>query len=116
MTVALPFLKRVWTRPHDAVRASAKPVEVFAPDRWATDLLLQQAAPVFPAVIAPGSVWIVRLQPPSNGAGWVLELVSLVERWLALAGLPWASVLYDGRNYLIRAGAGESMQATSAKH
>jgi hypothetical protein len=99
---ALPFFKRGGNRPAAAGVASAKPVEIFAPDRYSTDLLLEHAAPLFPAEIAPGSVWIVRVQPPTGG-GWVLELLSLVQRWLESARLPWANVLYDGRSYLIRA-------------
>jgi len=78
------------------------PVEIFAPDRYWADLLLEYAAPLFPAEIAPGLVWKVRLQPPAAGSGWVLELISVLERWLAAAKLPWVTVLYGGRNYLIR--------------
>jgi hypothetical protein len=76
-------------------------IEIFAPDRDATDLLLLYAAPLFPAKIAPGAVWIVRLQVPGGG-GSMLELLSLVQRWLKGARLPWANVRYDGRSYLIR--------------
>jgi hypothetical protein len=97
----LPFLKRGPTRRTVAGGASAKPIQIFAPDRYSTDLLLEHAAPLFPAEIAPGLVWSVRLQPPTGG-GWVLELLSLVQRWLESARLPWANVLYDGRTYLIR--------------
>jgi hypothetical protein len=32
----------------------------------------------------------------------VLELLSLVQRWLESARLPWVNVLYGGRSYLIR--------------
>ena len=66
-----------------------------------TSLLLEYAAPLFPAEIVSGSAWVVRLQPPTGG-GWVLELLSLVERWLESARLPCAKVLYGGRSYLIR--------------
>jgi hypothetical protein len=55
------------------------------PDRHSTELLLLYAAPLFSAEISPGFVWIVKLQ-----------------RWLEIARLPWANVLYDGRRYLIR--------------
>jgi hypothetical protein len=79
-----------------------KPIEIFAPDRRSTELLLLYAAPLFPAEISPGFVWIVKLQPPPTGGGWVVELLSLVQRWLASARLPWANVLYDGHRYLIR--------------
>ena len=81
---------------------STQPIEIVAPDRYCTALLLECAAAVFPAEIVSGSGWIVRLQPP-NGPGWVLELLSLVERWLESARLPCAKVLYGGRSYLIRA-------------
>jgi hypothetical protein len=55
------------------------------PDRHSIELLLLYAAPLFSAEISPGFVWIVKLQ-----------------RWLEIARLPWANVLYDGRRYLIR--------------
>jgi hypothetical protein len=110
---ALPLLKR------DAKRASARrrgrptlttawnsesiqPVDVVAHDPYCTSLLLEYAAPLFPAEIVSGSAWVVRLQPPTGG-GWVLELLSLVERWLESVPLPCAKVLYGGRSYLIRA-------------
>jgi len=41
------------------------------------------------------------LQPPKE-RGWILELLSLIERWLESARLPCAKVLYRGRSYLIR--------------
>jgi hypothetical protein len=109
---ALPFLRRSRTHRPVARSAPAKPIEIFAPDRTSTDLLLQYAAPLFPAEIAPGCVWIVRVQPPSGGA-WVLELVSLVQRWLESARLPWTNVRYDGRSYLIRP-SGDGAQFVAA--
>ena len=110
---APPFLKRGWKRGPDSGRArsrsattlssnNAHPVEIFAPDRYWADLLLEYAAPLFPAEIAPGLVWKVRLQPPATESGWALELLSVVQRWLAAAKLPWVTVLYGGRSYLIR--------------
>lgn len=83
---------------------SARPVEIVAPDRYCTAVLLEYAGPLFPAEIVPGDGWIVRLQP-AGGTGWVLELISLVERWLEYVRLPCAKVLYGGRSYLIRASA-----------
>ncbi len=76
-------------------------IEIFAPDRDATDLLLLYAAPLFPAEIAAGAVWIVRLQVP-GGPGPMLELLSLVQCWLEAARLPWANLRYYGRSHLIR--------------
>ncbi len=76
-------------------------MDVFARDRGSADLLLAFATPSFPAEIAAGPVWIVRLQVPPGGAA-MLELLSLVQRWLEAARLPWATVRYDGRNHLIR--------------
>ncbi len=58
---------------------------------------------MFPAEIAPGAVWIVRLQPPATGEGWVVQLLTILRRWLEAARLPWATVVYDGRSYLFRA-------------
>ena len=82
-----------------------KPIEIFAPDRRSTELLLLYAAPLFQAEIGPGFVWIVKLQPPPTGAGWVVDFLSLVQRWLESARLPWANIVYDGRRYLIRPSA-----------
>ena len=76
-------------------------MDVFARDRRSADLLLALANPSLTAAIAPGPVWIVRLQAPPEGAA-MLEILSLVQRWLEAARLPWATVRYDGRNHLIR--------------
>ncbi len=100
---ASPFRRRGGTRTDAPDGVSSKPVEIFAPDRHSTDLLLEYVAPLFPAEIAPGFVWIVRLQPPPTGEGWVVQLLTVLRRWLEAARLPWATVLYDGRSYLFRA-------------
>jgi hypothetical protein len=84
---------------------AVQPVEIVAPDQLSTALLLEYAAPLFPAELVSGTAWIVRLQPPETGGGWVLELLSLVERWLESARLPCANVLYGGRSYMIRTSA-----------
>jgi hypothetical protein len=85
--------------------ASSKPVEIIAPNRYCADRLLEDAARLFPAEILPGPVSIVRLQPPAGGE-WVLETLSLVERWLDSIPLPCTKVLYGDRSYLIRASTG----------
>jgi len=77
-------------------------VEVIAPDPECAALLLQYAAPLFPAELITGVPLVVRLQPPSNEPRWVIELLALVQRWLESAPLPCAKVLYGGRSYLIR--------------
>jgi hypothetical protein len=79
-----------------------KSIEIFTADRHSTELLLLYAAPLFPAEISPGFVWIVKLRPPPTGGGWVIDFLSLVQRWLEIARLPWANIVYDGRRYLIR--------------
>ena len=83
--------------------ASAMPLDIFTPDRHSTDLLLEYVAPLFAAEIAPGFVWIVRLHPPATGESWIVQLLSILRRWLEAAGLPWANVVYDGRSCLFRA-------------
>jgi hypothetical protein len=80
---------------------SAQPVEIVANDSYCADLLLEYAAPLFPVEVVADTEWVVRLQPPAGGA-WVLEVLSLVERWLEAARLPCAKVLYGDRSYLIR--------------
>jgi hypothetical protein len=80
-----------------------QPIEIVAPDKFSTALLLEYATPIFPAEVVSGSKWVVRLQPPPAQGRWVLELLSLVERWLESARLPSANVLYGGRSYVIRA-------------
>jgi hypothetical protein len=79
-----------------------QPVEIVAPDRHCIALLLKEAAPLFPAQVVFESSLVVRLEPP-DGRDWVLELLSLVERWLEACRLPCAKLFYDGRGYLIRA-------------
>jgi hypothetical protein len=76
-------------------------IEIVAPDPECAALLLEYASPLFPAELVPGVPSIVHLQPPA-GAGWVIELLALVERWLASVPLPCADVLYGGRTYLVR--------------
>lgn len=63
-------------------------VEIVVPDRYCAILLLEHAAPLFPAQLVFGSELIVRLLPPPSGGEWVLELLALVERWLESAPLP----------------------------
>lgn len=106
MNAAAPLLpsgRHGWTHHRPEARvATAAPVEIYAPDRDSTELLLEHAAPLFEADVIPGCVWIVRLQPPSSEGGWLLDVLLLVQRWLASARLPFANVRYDGRTYLVR--------------
>jgi hypothetical protein len=76
------------------------PVEIVVHDRDSTRILLECAAPLFPAKVVSGSAWTVRLQPPTEGR-WIPQLFSLILRWLDSARLPCAKVLYGGRSYLI---------------
>jgi hypothetical protein len=100
---SLLFLKRGRKHLPDALRSQAmRSIEIVAPDQLSTALLLEYAAPVFSAEVVPDTTWVVRLQPPPSGGGWVLELLKLVERWLDSARLPCANVSYGGRNYTIR--------------
>lgn len=78
-------------------------VDIVVPDTRAAALLLEYASPIFPAELVSGSMLTVRLRPPTEGS-WVIELLSLVDRWLDSTRLPGANVLYAGRSYLIRSG------------
>lgn len=89
-----------------------RPIEIAAPDQLSTALLLEYAAPLFPAKLVTGTSWVVRLEPPRAGGKWVFELLSLVERWLESTSFPSAAVHYGGRRYLIRASTG--VQASQA--
>jgi hypothetical protein len=89
---------------------SVQPLEIVAPDPYCTALLLEYAAPLFPAELVAGSAGTVRLQPPAGGT-WVLELLALVERWLESIPLPCATVRYGGRSYLIRASTDDQLRA-----
>ncbi|MEK6275324.1 MAG: hypothetical protein AABM30_08295 [Actinomycetota bacterium] len=89
--------------PVDSGAEEVQTIDIVAPDRFSTAMLMRFAAPLFPAEIVPGSYWTVRLPPPPAQGRWVLELLSLVERWLESAGLSSVNVLYGGRSYLIRA-------------
>ena len=77
-------------------------VEIVAPDRHSAMLLAAYAAPVFPAELVPGSPWIVRFQQPPGAGDWILDLLTLVERWLTAAPLPCAKLRRGGHSYLIR--------------
>jgi hypothetical protein len=77
-------------------------VEVVAPDPECAALFVEYASPLFPAEIAPGAPATVRLQPPTDGARWVIDLLAVVERWLEGVPLPCAKLIYGGRTYLIR--------------
>lgn len=81
---------------------SVEAVEIVAPDRYCAELLLDYAESVFPAKLVSGPAWIVRFQPPPTGGEWVIDLLTLVERWLASAPLPCAKMRRGGRSYLIR--------------
>jgi hypothetical protein len=89
-------------RPSSASNSeSMQPVEIVVHDRDSARILLECAAPLFPAEVVSGSAWTVRLQPPTEGS-WISELLPLILRWLESARLPCAKVLYGGRSYLIR--------------
>ena len=81
---------------------TADPVEIVAPDSELAGVLLDYAAPLFPGEIVSGHEVIVRLQPAPE-PGWVLELLSLVDRWVESTRLPGATVRYGGRSFPIRA-------------
>jgi hypothetical protein len=100
--LAPAFRRHGGTRTHIPRGVGTKPVEIFASDRQSTNLLLEFVAPLFEAEIAPGLVWIVRLQPPATGEAWIVPLLAVVRRWLEAARLPWANIVYDGRSYLVR--------------
>jgi hypothetical protein len=99
---SLSFLRR-GRKPSPPWRSEAVPtIEIVSPDQLSTALLLEYAVPAFRAEVVSGTSWIVRLQPPPSGGGWVLDLLALVERWLDSARLPCANVSYHGRSYTIR--------------
>jgi hypothetical protein len=84
--------------------ALTTPVEVTAPDRENARALLGEAVSHFRAelVETAGSAVVVRLQPADFGsAGWVFELLALVERWLEAHGLQIAKVHHGNRSYVI---------------
>jgi len=85
----------------------ARPVDIVVHDRDSARILLEYAVPLFAAEMVFGPVWAIRLQPPA-GEGWIVGLLTLVERWLESARLPCATVLCGGRSYLIRTSPGLS--------
>jgi len=112
---ALPFIKRGRKRTAATPGIeSARHVEIVAPDRRSTALLLDEAVSVFPAeLLATDSAWVVRLRPPARGA-WAVDLLALVERWLESCRLPCANLLYGGRSYLIHASTDIAQLETAA--
>ena len=77
-------------------------VAILAPDPECAAMLLAYASPLFPAEIASDTKAVIHLQPPPAGSRWVIELLSLLERWLEAVPLPCVNLIYGGRNYLIR--------------
>jgi hypothetical protein len=89
------------------------PVEIAAPDRASASALLGEAVSHFRAelVETAGSATLVRLRLSSAApAGWVFELIALVERWLEAHGLQVANVHYGRRSYVISAPGREREQ------
>jgi hypothetical protein len=69
-------------------------------------VLLGEAVPHFRAelVETAGSAVLVRLEPAAAwSAGWVFELLALIERWLEARSLPVAKVRHGHRSYVITA-------------
>jgi hypothetical protein len=82
------------------------PVEITAPDRESARALLGEAVSHFRAEVVEtaGSARVVRLQPAESGsAGWVFELLALIERWLEAHGLQVAKVHHGNQSYVITA-------------
>ena len=97
------FPRFAHTRPPTSSGSNwATTVEIIAPDRYCACLLVELAAPQFRAEIVSDLSWIVRLQLPPTGGGWVSELLSLVEGWLESVPLPCTKILYGDRSYLAR--------------
>ena len=109
-THALPFIPRRYRQLLDISAGPAVPwefdgvetVEIVTPDGYCARLLVQQAAPLFPAKILSGAGWIVRFEASMSEGRWVSELLPLVERWLSSVPLPCAKASYGGHSYLIR--------------
>jgi hypothetical protein len=82
------------------------PVEITAPDRESASALLGEAVSHFRAELVgtAGSATVVRLRPTSAApAGWVFELLAMVERWLEAHSLQVANVHHGSRSYVITA-------------
>ena len=82
------------------------PVEIAVSDRESAGMLLTEVGSGFRAelVEGSGSAAVVELHPAEAGsAGWVFEVLALVERWLETHRLPVAKVRHDGRVYTIPA-------------
>jgi hypothetical protein len=87
------------------------PVEVATPDRESARALLDEAVRHFRAelVETDGATIVVRMRPASTApAGWVFELLALVERWLEAYGLQVAKVQHGNRSYVITAASARS--------
>jgi hypothetical protein len=89
------------------------PVEITAPDRASASALLGEAVLHFRAelVETASAATLVRLRPTSaTPAGWVFELLALVERWLEAHSFQVANVHYGHRSYMITAPGPERQQ------
>ena len=84
----------------------ATPVEIAAPDRESARALLTEAVRHFRTelVETEEGTMVVRLRPaPAASAGWVFQLLALVERWLEARNLQVAKVHHGSRSYVIQA-------------
>lgn len=93
--------RRARSLPTAWVSGGVHPVDIVVHDRDSARILLEYAVPLFAAEVVSSPVWAIRLQPPA-GEGWIVGLLTLVERWLESARLPCAKVVCGGRSYLIR--------------
>lgn len=82
------------------------PIELTAPDRTSASALFREAVSHFRVelVQTDGPAVVVRLRPTLTApAGWVFELLALVERWLEAHDLQVARVHHGTRSYVITA-------------
>ncbi len=93
-------------------RPHPQPIEITAPDRYTTTLLLEYASPLFTTELISDNTWTVRLHPPRHQP-WALQLLALLDRWLHSARLPHTNVHYNGHDYEIRATAAAAAQGDS---
>jgi hypothetical protein len=77
-------------------------VEIVAPDRFCAHLFLELMGSLFAfELVATGTSWVIRLQPP-HGSAWEGRLLLLVQRWLETCPLPCATIRCGSRTYVFR--------------
>ena len=88
-------------------------MDIVAPDRFSAGLLVDLIGSSCPVeLVGTGTRWVVRLQQ-RTGFAWEADLLALVRSWLVACPLPCATIVCEGRRYLLRLALAPSPRPTA---